>query len=70
LSYCSKNTEGSCVNIGVFNELSIFYISKFNPVIEVFGLDAFHGMDGKGSKTNTNQYHKAETNISKFENAN
>jgi len=69
INYCSKQVKGKCVNIGVFEGLSTYFIAKSNREIEVYGIDAYLGMNGKEKKFNYNRFKIANTNLTKLDNA-
>ncbi|MGB9499908.1 MAG: class I SAM-dependent methyltransferase [Dissulfuribacterales bacterium] len=69
LRYCSSNSYGKCVNIGVFNGLSTYVIAKNNPDMEVYGIDAYRGMSAQLNEINYEQAQSAKQNLSRLANA-
>ena len=69
LNYCCNKVRGKCVNIGVFEGLSAYFIAKSNREIEVYGVDAYLGMSGNEKDFNYERFDKANKNLKFIENA-
>jgi predicted O-methyltransferase YrrM len=68
LKYCALNVNGKCVNIGVHNGLSAYFIAKHNPRLEVYGVDAYRGMSARSDKVNEKTMKIAEDNLARLKN--
>ena len=69
LKYCALTSKGKGVNIGVFDGLSAYFLAKMNPDLEVFGVDAYLGMNSQLKKINKQQIDIAKQNLSRLPNA-
>lgn len=70
LKYCAENSQGKSVNIGIFNGLSAYYIAKHNPNLEVYGIDAYRGINADlKNEIDYSQAAIAEKNLSTLSNA-
>jgi hypothetical protein len=68
LRYCAVNSKGKSVNIGVFDGLSTYFIGKNNPNLEVYGIDAYLGMNAQNTRIDHEHALKAKQNLTKLEN--
>lgn len=69
LDYCAQQAQDVAVNIGVFNGLSTYYLAKNNPELQVYGIDAYLGMNAQRAQRDQAQIQLAEDNLSRQENA-
>jgi len=69
LRYCAVNSKGKSVNIGVFDGSSTYFVAKNNPNLEVYGIDAYLGMNAQNTKVDHEHALKAKQNLSRLENA-
>jgi len=69
LRYAAWVSEGKSVNIGVFNGLSSYVIAKTNPALQVFGIDAYQGMEAQLNEINHERARQAEQNLKLVPNA-
>jgi len=68
LRYCAVNSKGKSVNIGVFDGLSTYFIGKNNPNLQVYGIDAYMGMNAQNTEVDHEHVLKAKQNLSRLEN--
>ena len=69
LAFSAKQSEGICVNVGVFNGLSTYFIAKTNPDLEVYGIDAYQGMSAQKKYQDLDQMKIAQQNLAHRDNA-
>lgn len=69
LRYCAENARGAAVNIGVFEGLSAYYLAKVNPGLDVYGIDAYLGMNAELNHVNLERMERAREVLSRLPNA-